>query len=89
MLQELDMSQSATLGRQMEVIAAFRLGVNASRGNSTVQSPFAVGLQLNTGNGTFTRITVNGTAAPLQNGTLQIGQVSQCAAWTLKDSPPA
>ncbi len=70
------MSQSAYLGRQLEVIAAFDIGAHASTGNSTAQSPFAVGLQLTTGNGTYTRISINGTAAALQTGDLQIMQVT-------------
>ena len=74
-VQELVLSSSAYLGRQMEVIAAFSMDVNASTGNSTTQNPFAVGLQLNTGNGTYTRISINGTAAALQTGGLQILQV--------------
>ena len=75
-MQELQVSQSAYLGRQMEVIAAFSIGANASSGNSTAQSPFAVGLQLDTGNGTYTRVSINGTAAALQAGNLQIMQVA-------------
>ncbi len=75
-MQELQLSQSAYLGRQMEVIAAFSIGANASSGNSTAQSPFAVGLQLDTGNGTYTRVSINGTAAALQTGDLQIMQVT-------------
>ena len=74
--QELVLSQSAYLGRQMEVLAAFSIGAKASTGNSTAQSPFAVGLQLDTGNGTYTRISINGTAAALQTGDLQIMQVT-------------
>ena len=75
-VQELVLSQSAYLGRQIEIIAAFSVDANASTGNSTAQSPFAVGLQLNTGNGTYTRISINGTGAASQTGGLQIFQVS-------------
>lgn len=75
-MQELALSKSAYLGRQMEIIAAFSTGGNASTGNSTAQSPFAVGLQLDTGNGTYTRISINGTSAALQTGELQIMQVT-------------
>lgn len=74
-MQELELAQSGFLGRQMEVIAAFSVNPDAARGNTAVQSPFAVGLQLNTGNQTYTRISINGTAAASQSGNLQITQV--------------
>ena len=75
-MQELALGQSAFLGRQMEVIAAFSVDTDASRGNTAVQSPFSVGLQLNTGNGTYTRISINGTAAASQSWNLQVMQVT-------------
>ena len=74
-MQGLELAPSAFLGRQMEVIAAFSVDPDAARGNTAVQSPFAVGLQLNTGNQTYTRISINGTAAASQSGNLQIKQV--------------
>lgn len=76
MAQDLDLAQSATLGRQMEVLAEFSVDPDAARGNTAVQSSFEVGLQLNTGNGTFTRISINGTAAASESGNLQLTQVS-------------
>lgn len=76
LMQELALGQSAFLGRQMEVIAAFSVDADASRGDTAVQSPFAVGLQLNTGNGTYTRISINGTAAASQSGNLHVMQVT-------------
>ena len=74
-MQALELAPSAFLGRQMEVVAAFIVNPDAARGNTAVQSPFAVGLQLNTGNQTYTRISINGTAAASQSGNLQITQV--------------
>lgn len=65
------------------MVAAFSVDLDASRGNTAVQSPFAVGLQLETGNGTFTRISINGTAAASQSGNLQVTQVSTCCSLTV------
>ncbi len=67
------MAQSASLGRQMEILLNFTAVANVSQ--SSVQRPFSVGVQLNTGNGTSTRIVVNGTAAIDVNKTLNIAQV--------------
>ena len=86
-MQELALSPSAYLGRQMEISAAFSMGANASTGNSTAQSPFAVGLLLDTGNGTYTRISINGTSAALQTGELQIMQVNSSHTKGYKSLP--
>lgn len=72
-LQELNLTQSSSLGRQIEVLTAFAPVANGSLGR---QQPFSVGMQLSTGHGTFTQITVNGTAAASAKGTLTISQVS-------------
>ena len=76
MAQDLDLAQSATLGRQMEVVAEFYVGPDATRGKAAVQGPFELGLQLNTGNRTYTRISINGTAAMSDSGNLHLTQVS-------------
>ncbi|CAL8464935.1 g4470 [Coccomyxa elongata] len=69
--QELNLTQSTSLGRQIEVQIAFAPAANMSQGG---QQPFSVGIQISTGQGTSTLITVNGTAAATTNGTLQIAQ---------------
>ena len=57
------------------MVAEFRVDLDAARGNTAVQSPFEVGLQLQTGTGSYTRISVNGTAAASESGNLQLTQV--------------
>ena len=71
-LQELNLTLSNSLGRQMEVQIAFAPAASSSQGG---QQPFSVGIQLSTGQGTSTLIMVNGTAAAMTNGTLQVSQV--------------
>lgn len=71
-LQELNLTQSISLGRQMEVQILFAPAANISQGG---QQPFSVGVQLSTGQGTSTSIIVNGTAAATTNGSLQVAQV--------------
>ncbi len=73
LLQELNLTQSSSMGRQTEIMAAFASAANGSQGG---QQPFSIGIQLSTGQGTFTQITVNGTAAAIANGSLNIAQVS-------------
>lgn len=82
-LQELNLTQSTSLGRQIEVQMAFAPATNMSQGG---QQPFSVGIQLSTGQGTSTLITVNGTAAATTNGTLQIAQVPANRALMLLSS---
>ncbi|EIE20550.1 hypothetical protein COCSUDRAFT_67413 [Coccomyxa subellipsoidea C-169] len=69
--QELNLTQSSSMGRQTEIMAAFAVAANGSQGG---QQPFSIGIQLSTGQGTFTQITVNGTAAAIANGSLNIAQ---------------
>ena len=81
------MSASASHGRQLEVLVSFAtdltappntsvsfLADRAPRVNNSA-SPFTVGLQLNTGGGTYTRVHINGTAAAASNGSMTIMQV--------------
>lgn len=83
-LQELEMRQSATLGRQMEILLNFTAVANASQSGG--QQPFSVGVQLSTGEGTSTRIVVNGTAAIGANQTLNIAQVRTAHATMIATS---
>jgi hypothetical protein len=73
--QDLNLTGSSSLGRQLEIQAAF-----VPTSGSQQQQLFSVGVQLITGNGTFTSILVNGTAAASADGTITLGQVCSAAA---------
>ena len=83
------MSASASHGRQLEVLLSFAMDMTAPVNASvsflaeapapavnTSVGPFTVGLQLNTGGGTYTRVHINGTAAAASNGSMTIMQVN-------------
>lgn len=75
--QALNMSASPSHGRQVEVQAAFRLApaVGAAANTSgRAGLPFAVGLQLGTAGGAYTRVYINGSAVASWNGSLAVMQ---------------
>ena len=67
------MSASPSHGRQVE--ASFRLAPAASAASSTSGEPVAVGLQLSTAGGAYTRVYINGSAAASGNGSLAVTHV--------------
>lgn len=72
-MQDLNLTRSSSLGRQMEIQAAH--AVDRAAGNSSQQQLFTVGMRMSTGGDSYTSIIINGTAAAGANGSLTIGQV--------------
>jgi hypothetical protein len=71
--QDLNTSASASRGRQLEALVSFQVDTTAPVSASA--APFTVGLQLDTGAGTNTRVLLNGTAAAAANGSITVLQV--------------
>ena len=88
-MQDLNMTASTSRGRQLEVLLSFAVDSGVPLNNATAVSfladpqpavntsisPFTVGVQLDTGGGTYTRVHVNGTAAAAPDGSMTITQV--------------
>ena len=71
--QDLNTSASASRGRQLEALVTFHVDMAAPL--SAGAAPFILGLQLNTGASTHTRVLLNGTAAAAPNGSMTVVQV--------------